>query len=861
MTEKPKSPPAGNRGANPNDGTSRATEATPNITSGPGLKSHYVNLTAGHAQELADSAISPAVARDRGVYSAQSRDELPEDARYLVDNHGNKVLPALVYPMEHPDGSKTWQLKPQPGSVTNEEGQQPKYIGPTKQNNPIKLPVLRQANSDVVLIVEGTKQGLSVLTHSPEDWSIYGIAGIHSWMNNGDPTEHLSVVDGKKVVVVPDADAKTNVRVYDGAQELGEACRSFGAKSVRYLRVPGVQEKDGIDDALARLASDDKRAASLRNWVSNAATTPANLSKPELNRMRADLRRQEELARVKKESGDRQVIDIEEDQLEVVVRLVSVLREQRGGETVFERGDRLVLVRRSGSGELRAEEMKRGVLQDELLQNFNPIKISDKDGVKCVLFPSALLGVVSNRCREFPTLTGITRSPVVRRDGTVVTTNGYDEQTGLMLDLTEDVVGIEVPEHPSDVDIAEARLLILDLVAMDGEDGYDGFPFQSTADQTHLVASMLTILLKPAVGCSPLFLLNGIQPGVGKGEAVDFVHRVTLGAEPTVTTASTSDAEMDKRLTALLLEGESTVVLDEVQDKQGRNRLVAPSINAFVTSEVYGGRKLGESEALRLPNHATVFGLGNNVQTPADLARRVLAIRLNSDRSDLENRNNFKYDLRTWVSKHRAEILRALLVLVRAWYDRGEPAAPKPFGFASFGEWQRVIGGILHLGGFEDFLGNVMEVRESADNEAVENREHLEWLAHHFGAKKFSASDVLAKARAEGEDSPAPYNHDFSDLTPKNLSTFYGQNPRWFGDLRIKSAGKVTGGRNAFRVERLGALDEDDDAPDDVLRPAAGVGSGEVIKYTDHKGFTKSVARVAGDMHGVTIAEMGGSSQ
>ena len=63
-------------------------------------------------------------------------------------------------------------------------------------------------------------------------------------------------------------------------------------------------------------------------------------------------------------------------------------------------------------------------------------------------------------------------------------------------------------------------------------------------------------------------------------------------------------------------------------------------------------------------------------------------------------------------------------------------------------------------------------------------------------------------------------------------------------------------GRNAFRVERLGALDEDDDAPDDVLRPAAGVGSGEVIKYTDHKGFTKSVARVAGDMHGVTIAEM-----
>lgn len=865
LTEEIKRPPA--HVENREAVTSGDPEATSHCSMVSPVLTQYVGLVAAHAQELSESAIPPDVASAKGIYSAQSRDDLPADARYLVDQYGDEILPAIVYPMVHPDGSETWQVKPVPGSVTTADGSQPKYIGPARGKHPVKLPFLRgSTSSDVLVIVEGTKQALSVLAWSPSTWSVYGIPGIQGWSEDGAPTPYLAVVAGKDVVIVPDADAKTNVRVFDGATALGEACEAYGAKSVNFARVPGAG-KDGVDDLLGRLP-DQNRSGVLSRWVGTAKAKPADLTKAEVKSMRAEMRQTEELRKLTEASGSRQVIDIEADQLEISLQLTSTLREHKGGTTVFARGEELARIRRGEDGVLRSESLRGSRLQGELLEFFNPIKLS-KEGPKGVLFSHGQLGLVGDRYNEFPSLTGITQSPVVRKDGTLLIEEGYDPETGLILDLSEDIKGIDVPEHPSDDDIAKATRLIRDeLLAMDGRDGYDGWVFQDIADQTNMVAALATPLLKTAVGCSPIMLFNGIQPGVGKGEAVNTVHLVAFGETAPVTTAPRSDTEMDKRLLSEALNGASSVVLDEVQDKQGDNRLDSNSVKAFVTSEVYGGRRLGESEALRLPNNAVLFGLGNNIQIPADLARRVMPIRFNSDRHDLENRDNFRHNLRTWVPEHRAELLRALLIIIRAWYDRGQPAAPRTFEFASFVEWQRVIGGILHLAGFEDFLGNMMEVREYSDSEAIDNRDHLEWVESHFPAgTRFSAADVMKKARVEPDDAPAPYKRSWEDLNAKALSTHYGQNPKWFGDLRVREAGKLHRKRKAFVIERLGTASgthNDDDEPSGSspgTRPAAGILADEAINFTDHKGFTQSVSRVAGRITGKTIAELGGGDQ
>jgi hypothetical protein len=47
---------------------------------------------------------------------------------------------------------------------------------------------------------------------------------------------------------------------------------------------------------------------------------------------------------------------------------------------------------------------------------------------------------------------------------------------------------------------------------------------------------------------------------------------------------------------------------------------------------------------------------------------------------------------------HRGEIIAALLTLVRAWYDAGQPPMKEPIKMGSFQTWVNIIGGILDNG-------------------------------------------------------------------------------------------------------------------------------------------------------------------
>nr|WP_255316624.1 DUF3854 domain-containing protein [Nesterenkonia sp. Act20] len=778
--------------------------------------------------------------------------------------------------MQHPDGSATGQVKPAPGSVTDADGDVLKYVSPKTESNPPKLPVLRQVeNPSVVLIVEGVKQALAALAWAPADWSIYRITGIWSWLvagegdEHGAPTSHLAEVHDQNVVIVPDADAGTNAKVFDGADALGKACSNYGAKSVKFAQLPG-GGKDGLDDVL-KPHDEGKRSGLLKSWVNNAKSKPADLTKGDLTKLRAAQRRKN-IRKQDEASGDKRVVvNIDGDRLGVVRELVGALKDQRAGKSVFRVGGSLVRLRRTDD-ELQSAELDLHGLHNELLQVTRPRTIKGEEGGD-VEVPRALLGVVADRWDEFPLLAGISRSPVVRPDGTILAENGYDEETKLVMELTDDVIGIDVPEHPSDTDIASARNLLRDdLFAMDGAGGYDGWVFEEVADQTNAIAALLTPPLRAFTGPTPMYLFDGIQRGVGKNEAIEVIHLVNFGTSAPVQPAPSEGAEMGKRLTASYLGNNLTFVLDEVQ-KEEECCLDSRELSAALTSRIYSSRELGKSRALNLPNLMTFFASGNNVQVPADMARRVCPIRLSSDRPNLENRDNFRLDLGTWIPEHRRELLRACLTLIRAWFDRGQPAAPKDFGFASFSRWQAVVGGILHLAGFEDFLGNVMEVRETTDSEAVDNREHWEWVEEKFPAgQRFSVSDVLVQARKDVDDAPPPYDMSWEKLAARKLSMYYGLHRKWYGDLRIKADGTIHGKKKAYVVERLStgaaaeSVDGSGEAPSNsvpasrVSRPAAGAGPDETIQYQDRNGFTVAAARAMPEMEGTTISELGGGS-
>ncbi|MCC3278165.1 DUF3854 domain-containing protein [Arthrobacter sp. zg-Y40] len=844
----------------------------------PGNPACHSALAPEHAWELHESAIPVSVAVAQGVRSAYVRDELPPWAQWIAKVHGDAVFPCLVYPMVHPDGSETGQVKPAPGSVRDKTGRELKYVSPGKADNPPRLTVVRAAQSpEVSLIVEGVKQALAALSWAPETWSIYRIPGIWSWHVAGDheddpgaPTPHLAVVQGCDVVIVPDADAKTNIRVFDGAAALGEACEAYAASSVKFARIPGAG-KDGLDDLLARLSDDEARRDMLLSLISKAQIKPADLDKREQQKMRRALRAKRAAACSASSTGspERTPVNVGGDQRQASLDLLKALIDRSGGVRVFQRDQELVRVRRvkdakGGDGPLHVTPLDRRGLRRELLDVTYPYSEGAKGQIPAGLSDN-LIDLVADHYDAFPYLTGLTRSPLVLADGTVLTDSGYHAKSGVYLDLTPDVQGIDVPDHPTDADITAAVSLIRDdLFAMDGEGGFDGWVFDSEADQTAAITGLITPFVRPSLGKAPMLLFNGIHRGVGKGGCLDVIHRIAFGAAAPIQTTPKSDEEMDKRIIAKLRAGADTICLDEVQD-DGGSRLLSNSLGAALTSEIYEGRKLGSTEMLSLPQLASWYGLGNNIDIPGDMARRVYTCRMASDRDDLETRDNFRHDLDTWVPDHREELLCAVLVLVRAWYDRGCPEAPRAFGFKSFTEWQRVVGGILHLAGIRGFLSNVLEVRESADSEAVDNAEHWAWVESLFSAgSRFGASEVLARAKAD-PDAPPPYGKSWDELDARKLSMYYGQHPRWYAGLRIVQAGKLHGRGKAYVVERQAGVATLNGSHRNASgtsgpRPAAGAAPGELIDFTGRGGFKQRAARAMPPMTGKTIAELGGDA-
>ena len=210
------------------------------------------NIDSDHLEELHVSAISDDVIRASGIYTAHTRDELPQPLRWIADRVD--TLPALVYPMVEAGCGVTWQVKPQPGSLVDEEGRPRKYICPKKEGSNISPSFIERrpitSATRRVLVVEGTKQALAAMTWTDDTTAVYCIPGIQTWMGGEDgPNPAFARLKGQSVYIIPDADAGSNRAVYDGAQGLGEHCKAWGASPVRFVRMPG-HGSQGLDESL-----------------------------------------------------------------------------------------------------------------------------------------------------------------------------------------------------------------------------------------------------------------------------------------------------------------------------------------------------------------------------------------------------------------------------------------------------------------------------------------------------------------------------------------------------------------------------------------------------------------------------------
>lgn len=333
-------------------------------------------------------------------------------------------------------------------------------------------------------------------------------------------------------------------------------------------------------------------------------------------------------------------------------------------------------------------------------------------------------------------LAGITNTPMVRADGSLLTEPGYDAASGYLFLPGPGVNVRPVPEFPSQEDVSSAVDVIEEMVC--------GFPWVGQDDRANYFGLLLTPMLRLVAPPSYKgFFIGAHQPGSGKtllADVVRIIHGGVLRSE-----MPDDEAEIRKMTTAALSTTSATVI--HVDNVTGvlRSSVMAGLLTA--DGEIQE-RELGKSSNLTFTNDRVWVFTGNNPSLGGDMVRRTITIMIDPNTPDPEKRTFAIPDLKGWAAENRNRILWALLVMVRYWVTQGMVPAPRKQS-DSFARWEAVVEGILASSGvpgaFDADSGR--RAATGGDDDGLAHLlEHI-WEGHE--GKPFTVAELL---RAEPDE-------------------------------------------------------------------------------------------------------------
>ncbi len=394
--------------------------------------------------------------------------------------------------------------------------------------------------------------------------------------------------------------------------------------------------------------------------------------------------------------------------------------------------------------------------------NFFTLRRSDGGYIPVGTLPPKTLAenILAQKQWDFPALAGIARAPILRRDGTICTTPGYDATSRLIYCPDPALRLPAIPEYPCGEEVQACVDTLLNVI---GE-----FPFEDNASRANSLAILFSILMRPVIdGNVPLAIVDAPMQGTGKTLLVSSLGAVAVGSVSSESIPSKdNEDEWRKKITTILMTASPFVLLDNIPDNTTLNS--AP-LAAALTSSDWSDRVLGRSQSIRLPSRAVWVATGNNLRVAGDMPRRSYSIRLDANAERPWERTGFAIKgLPRYVAANRGNLLSAAMTIIRGWYAHGQPKASVPT-LGSFEEWTETIGSVLAYAGIEGFLGNLEQTQVVQDEDTQQWTAFFDAWWERFASRPLTADDICSVVLPRSSDPIEYIEEPLAKALPESL--------------------------------------------------------------------------------------------
>ncbi len=699
---------------------------------------------------LRTRGVPPDVAVERGY--AEVLSGKPVDGRFASSYGFPRKAAGLVIPLHGVLNHDAWQLRLDPAvqaAFTDAKGKPIRFLTPRGQKNvlataPRTRHLLRESRQAVV-VTEGVTRVDAIAAY---DVPAIGMTGIWNCRSAGTtlPDWESILVKGQRFIIAPDGDARINGKVASAVRRLRLWLLGKGADTVHVLTLP---DDLGLDDWIAQRDFADRGTLThtLRELVSeNPVLAPAGATKPGAENapghsvgsngraIYATLKGDEAGHRVVDEARRALVAaygnaDTPEDAL--------YRREDSHGPIVRTHDERI--------HEVGKDELRELMLRSATWWSYS------RSGEKVPDWPAlAIVNAVhaNTAALDLPVLKGTRPYPVLERTDygyTLLGAPGYYPDSGWLI----------VGEHVPRMGIAEALQhligrgtgLISDFPF--GDDDGKG-EFVNGSNVVNALALSLSIITKPAMGQTPMFLLSKPQPETGASKLLETLHALATGQVLAFSTAADPHSdEWAKRIVSVIKRGDPHWALDNV------NYLASDALAQVLTAPRFSERILGTNDMLNAEVRFIVSATGNNPTMPQDLISRTVPIRLNrQDAEPAQWRPKGGWAVNNPEVAARLEIRyrAAIITLVRHWIDVGCPLARES---TRYHKWAAIVGGILEAAGLDGLAANVADFRGQANDTQGSFVTFVGWWWEKIGEQLVGVNELAAPMWAEERGAPA----------------------------------------------------------------------------------------------------------